>query len=353
MSQLTEQVRRATLEQAQVSRTIDDAMEDLTTAVEQIRNASVEQGNGTDQVLRAMETIKEVVGRNQASISGINSAVDLLVREAELLNREVETFQLPEPERGGSLRFALRAPQIVLDPAAVSSSSRVEVISNIFEGLIQFGERAEIRPCIAERWEISPDAKVYTFYLREAARFHNGRRVRAEDVEYSFERQMRQNGDAAAWVFRPLAGAEAFLAGERDTVSGITIISESILRLELVQPVAFFLATLCTDYAYVVPREEVERPSSNFAIKPIGSGPFRVVEPVLGKEVLLERFSNYWNGEQPYLDRVVINFGLPAEDIFESFLRGELDYIADLPLTYMNELSRKGGQIQLLDAVQL
>ena len=112
MSELTEQVRRATREQAQVSRSIAEAMEELTTAVEQIRAASDEQSAGADQVMRAVETIKEVVSRNQASISGINSAVDLLVREAELLNREVEIVSLPVPERGGHLRFALRASQV-------------------------------------------------------------------------------------------------------------------------------------------------------------------------------------------------------------------------------------------------
>src|SRR5499427_4541418 len=254
MSELTGQVRTATGEQARVSKYIAEAMEELTMAIEQIRGASDEQASGTDKVLAAIEAIKEVVARNQASISGINSAVDLLVREAELLNREVEAFKLPLPERGGSLRFGLRASQIALDPAAVSSSSRIEVISNILEGLVQFGERAEIRPCIAERWEISPDGKVYTFYLRETARFHNGRRVRADDVKYSFERQMRQNEDAAAWVFRPLVGADQFMSGESESVSGIEVLGEHVVKLEMKQQVAFFLSTLCTDYAYIIPR---------------------------------------------------------------------------------------------------
>ena len=353
MSELTEQVRRATGEQAKVSRSIADAMEQLTKAVEQIRAASDEQASGTDQVLRAIETIEEVVARNQASISGINSAVDLLVREAELLNKEVQTFTLPVPERGGNLRFALRPSQLVLDPAAVSSSSRIEVISNIFEGLVQFGERAEIRPAIAERWEISPDGRVYTFHLREAARFHNGRRVRAEDVKYSFERQMRENEDAAAWVYRPLVGAEQFMSGESTEVAGIQVVSDQIVKLELVHPVAFFLSTLCTDYSYIVPREEIERPASDFAIKPVGSGPFRVVEAVLGKEVLLERFSNYWNGEQPYVDRLTISFGMTAEEIFDAFTRSEIDYVSDLPLTYLMQLRGLSEEIHLLEAVQL
>ncbi len=353
MSELTEQVRRATGEQAQVSKYIAEAMEELTMVVEQIRTASDEQSAGADQVLRAIETIKEVVGRNQASISGINSAVDLLVREAELLNREVEAFQLPVPERGGHLRFALRTSQVALDPASLSSISRVEVMSNIFEGLVQFGERAEIRPAIAERWEISPDGRVYTFYLREAARFHNGRRVRADDVKYSFERQMRQNEDAASWTFRPLVGAEQFMSGEAETVAGIQIVSEQVVKLELIHPVAFFLSTLCVDYAYIVPREEVERPMLDFAIRPVGSGPFRVIEPVVGKEVQLERFSNYWNAELPYVDRLTVHFGMGAEEIYDAFLREELDYVSDLPLTFLAELRQRADELHILEAVQL
>jgi ABC-type transport system substrate-binding protein/methyl-accepting chemotaxis protein len=353
MSELTEQVRRATGEQAQVSKYIAEAMEELTMIVEQIRSASDEQSAGADQVLRAIETIKEVVGRNQTSISGINGAVDLLVREAELLNREVEAFKLPASERGGHLTFALRSSQIDLDPATVSSISRIEVLSNIFEGLVQFGERADIRPAIAERWEISPDGRIYTFYIREAARFHNGRRVRAEDIKYSFERQMRQNEDAAAWVFRPIVGAEQFMSGESDTCAGITVAGEQVVRLELIQPVAFFLATLCMDYSYIVPKEEVERTPMDFAIRPIGSGPFRVVEPVLGKEAQLERFSNYWNPELPYVDRLTVNFGVSAEDIFDKFLRGELSYVNDLPLTYLEELKRRAADVHVLEAVQL
>ncbi|MFY9609496.1 MAG: ABC transporter substrate-binding protein [Blastocatellia bacterium] len=353
MSELTGQVRRATGEQAKVSRYIADAMEKLTSVVEQIGLASDEQSAGADQVLRAIETIKEVVNRNQASISGINSAVDLLVREAELLNREVETFQLPAPDRGGHLRFALRTSQITLDPATISSISRVEVMSNIFEGLVQFGERAEIRPAVAERWEISPDGRVYTFYLRERARFHNGRRVRADDVKYSFERQMRQNEEAAAWMFRPIEGSEQFISGESDSVAGIKVVGEQVVRIELTQPVAFFLSTLCMDYGYILPREEVERPTLDFSIRPVGSGPFRVIEPVVGKEVQLEHFANYWNPEQPYVDRLTVRFGMSADEIFEAFLQGGLDYASDLPLTYLNELKERSADVHILEALQL
>ncbi len=353
MRELTKQVRRATGEQAQSSRRIAEAMEELTLAVGQISIASEEQSAGVGQVLHAIETIKEVVRRNRVSISGISSAVDLLVREAELLNREVEAFELPTPVRGGHLRFALRSSQIALDPITASSISRIEVISNIFEGLVQFGERAELRPAIAERWETSPDGRAYTFTLRESARFHNGRRVRAEDVKYSFERQMRQNEDAAAWVFRPIAGAQEFIAGEADTVAGIQIISEHKIQIELIRPVTFFLSTLCMDYAFIVPREEVERSTLDFASRPVGSGPFRVSGPVVGREVLMERFQDYWNPELPYVDRLTVTFGASAEEIYDAFLRGALDYVSDLPLTSFADLRARTEEVHTLEAMQL
>lgn len=353
MKGLTEQVRQATGEQVRVSTQIAAAMEELTGVVERIREASDDQTGGAATMLRAVQNVKDAVVRGRVSLSGINSAVDLLAGEAALLKREVDRFQLPVPERGGHIRFGLRDSQVVLDPAALSPISRAEVMSNVFEGLVQFGDRAEIRPALAERWEISPDGRIYTFYIRESARFHNGRRVRSDDVKYSFERQMRDNREGAGWVFLPLEGAEEFLAGEADGISGIQGTDDNVVSLMLTRPVAVFLPTLCTDYAYVVPREEVERPGSDFAIKPVGSGPFRVVEAVLGKEVQLERFSNYWDAELPYVDRLTVTFGMTAEEILEALMREELDYVTDLPLTSMSELKKRANRVNVVDSVQL
>lgn len=353
MWELTEQVRRTTGEQAHVSRQIASAMEELTTVVERIRSVSDEQAGGAATMLKSIENIKTGVLHSQSSLSGVNSAVDLLVGEAVLLKREVEEFQLPVPERGGHIRVGLRASQVVLDPAAISYISRVEIMSNIFEGLVQFGDRAEIRPAMAERWDLSPDNRVYTFYIRESARFHNGRRVRGDDVKYSFERQLRENRDAACRVFRTLEGANEFLADERDDLSGIQVLGDQVVLLRLTRPVAFFLSTLCSEYAYIVPREEIERPGSDFPIKPVGSGPFRVVEPVLGKEIQLERFSNYWDSELPYADRLTVTFGMTPDEILEAFSRGELDYVTDLPLTFLSELKQRMSRVHILHSVQL
>src|SRR5204862_8173688 len=115
-SEVTETVRRATVEQADASKHIAPAVEEVRTVVEQIRTAVGEQSIGTGHVLRAIEIIKEVVARNQTSIAAINGAVDSLGREAVLLRKEVEQFRLPEPRRGGHLRVAYRDAEVELDP---------------------------------------------------------------------------------------------------------------------------------------------------------------------------------------------------------------------------------------------
>ena len=177
--------------------------------------------------------------------------------------------------------------------------------------------------------------------------------MRADDVKYSFERQLRQNEAGAAWVFRPLVGAAEFISGEADTIAGIQIASDQIVKVELIQPVAFFLSTICMDYGYIVPREEVERSPVDFGVRPVGSGPFRVIEPVLGKQVQMERFANYWDPELPYVDKLTVTFGVGAEEIFDGFLQEDLDFVNDLPLTDLADLKRRAGQFHFLEAMQL
>jgi ABC-type transport system substrate-binding protein/methyl-accepting chemotaxis protein len=338
MSELTEQVRRATVEQAEASKHIAYAIEELTTVVEQIRSAVGEQSIGAGHVLRAIEVIKEVVARNQTSIATINGAVDALGREAGLLRKEVEQFRLPEPRRGGELRVAYRDAEVELDPVRAKTVTAADVLDNLFETLVRSGEGSEIRPGLAERWEVSPDGRVYTFALRQGVRFHNGREVTAEDVRYSFERMLREGEKTGAWVFTPVEGSDEFTRGEAEHVSGVEVLDDYTVRVTLKRPLAFFLSTLCVDYAAVVPREEVEREDAPFRLRPVGCGPFRLVAYDAQRRVELVRFDGYYKKGRPYADRLTIEVGVPAREIEERFLAGELAYVKNPPRSLVSKL---------------
>src|SRR5690242_19917512 len=92
--------------------------------------------------------------------------------------------------RGDVLRYPLDAEPSSLDPVTITDVTTLELLQNLYEGLVRFDEDNRIVPCLAERWEISADGKTYTFHLRANAKFHNGRSMTADDVKYSLERAL-------------------------------------------------------------------------------------------------------------------------------------------------------------------
>ena len=73
------------------------------------------------------------------------------------------------------------------DPATTLSGGD----KRVFSGLVSFDPKLNLTPDLAERWDVSPDGTVYTFHLRQNAKFHDGRPVIAQDVVYSWERAAR------------------------------------------------------------------------------------------------------------------------------------------------------------------
>src|SRR5512136_1963355 len=84
----------------------------------------------------------------------------------------------------GTLRLFGEEPA-TLDPALVEDSVSAEYVVQIFSGLVALDSNLEVVPDLAERWELSPDGRTYTFFLRQEARFYDGRAVTASDVKYS------------------------------------------------------------------------------------------------------------------------------------------------------------------------
>src|SRR5262249_43298143 len=102
---------------------------------------------------------------------------------------------------------------------------------SLYDGLVKYvGNPAEIVPWLAERWEMSPDAKRWTFHLVKNAKFHNGDPVTAEAVRWSFVRTLKLN-QGPAWMLSD------FLKED-----GIKVIDDSTIQFTLTQPYAPFLS---------------------------------------------------------------------------------------------------------------
>ena len=95
-----------------------------------------------------------------------------------------------QPKRGGILKFALNTDPPKLDPAASGPTGAIDTVcSMVYSRLVNYKPDASgVIPDLAERWEVSRDGKVYTFFLRKGVKWHNGKEFTAADVKFSFER---------------------------------------------------------------------------------------------------------------------------------------------------------------------
>ena len=158
---------------------------------------------------------------------------------------------------------------------------------------------------LAEKVEVSADGRVYTYTLRKNVKFHNGRKMTADDVIWSYERIMNPKMTSPAALFiRLIKGAKEVEDGKAEHISGLRKIDDYTLEITLEKPMdpAYSLYQIA---AAILPREEVEKKGDDFTSEPVGCGPFRFVKWVKGSEIVLEKFPEFYEEGKPYLDKVI------------------------------------------------
>lgn len=232
-----------------------------------------------------------------------------------------------------------------LDPAFAKDQSIIWPCRQLYNGLVQLStsenpdkEPMQVLPCIAKEWTVSPDGLTYTFHLRSDVRFHNGRKVTADDFVYSFGRIVDPAvASPGAWIF--------------SSVNGFKALDDSTFAVYLKEPFAPFLSLLGMVYCSVVPREEVERYGKDFRSHPCGTGPFRFQYWKEGVKLVLRRNADYFECDEsgqrlPYLDAVAITFIVDKQTAFLEFVKGNLDFMNSLDASYKDELLTAEGQLK-------
>jgi peptide/nickel transport system substrate-binding protein/oligopeptide transport system substrate-binding protein len=231
------------------------------------------------------------------------------------------------PIQGGEYRRPLEFMPRTLDPALAADIYSVTVIQQLFDGLVQFDQNLNIIPAISKSWQISRDGLTYTFNLREGIKFHNGREVIAEDFVYSFSRIINpKTGSPAAHLFEKVLGAKEFQEGKVNYVEGFRSVGKYTFQIKLYEPFYPFISVLGIINFKVVPREEIEKSTTNFPLSPIGTGPFKLVSMKERKEIIIEANPGYFEG-RPYLNKILIKIfdGAPREKILQEFKQGGLE----------------------------
>jgi len=235
-----------------------------------------------------------------------------------------------------------------LDPMWNYESAGGEITERVYEHLVWYdGEKTDIVPQLAEKWEVSTDGTVYTFHLKNGVKFHDGTGFNAQAVKFSIDSTILLNDpEGPAWIL-----AQIVKGGMRYMTSntyGVTNQSEvdAYLAEEGVKVIDDYTVQITLDYAYTpflaslayIPR--IFSPTfveQHGGFKPgfrneyihehaSGTGPFTVVEWKPGERLVMERFDDYW-GEKAKVKRVIINYVNEWGTRLLSFFAGESDTV--------------------------
>ncbi|MGH6858700.1 MAG: ABC transporter substrate-binding protein, partial [Phyllobacterium sp.] len=274
---------------------------------------------------------------------------------AAMLGLGVTSGALAEGERhGGTLLFT--APYgssfATLDVQA-SPNTQEEFITQAIHRALYSWDSIQNKPVLelATSEDVSEDGTIHTYHLRENAVFHNGKPLTADDFIYSYKRIANpKNAFAGASYIANIKGADAYIAGKAEEISGLKKIDDHTLEITYTGPInpGFPLMQNTT----VIYPSNVEDESS-FGKHPIGLGAFVFKEHVPGSQVVVEKFDKYYEEGKPYLDR--INIVLMAEDAARdvAFRNKEIDVSILGPTQYQAYQGEEGLKDHLLEVAEV
>ncbi|MCB1185689.1 ABC transporter substrate-binding protein [bacterium] len=233
-------------------------------------------------------------------------------------------------KRARNYNFPLPADVKSLDPAHITDTVSDSVAQRLFNRLVKFDTDGSVEPDLAESYEISEDGKVYTFHLRSGVKFHNGEDLNSDDVIYSYSRLVDPDTDSErSNLMSYVAGANDYLGGRAESVSGLQAPDEGTVQITLTAPYAPFLNVLCMTTFGVVPSSEVERDERGFGANPVGTGPFVFESWTPDERVVLKANRTYF-GNVPEIETLTFRIIGDESTRFENFRNGTLEH-CDIP----------------------
>lgn len=230
------------------------------------------------------------------------------------------------PQPGGRIVYGLTLAPTGIDPHINASAELGIPLTSVYDTLVyQDPQTGEFVPGLAQRWEVSDDSRVYTFYLRRGVTFHDGTPFNADAVRFNLERIT--SPDLASQKAR-------FMLGPFERVE---VVDEYTVRIVLSEPFAPILDSLSQVYIGMASPTAVQKWGQEYQVHQVGTGPFIFAEYVPSGHLLLQRNPNYnwgppvYKNRQAQLEVVEFRFFTDPATRSPALESGEADVMGEVP----------------------
>lgn len=227
------------------------------------------------------------------------------------------------------LKLAIGSSPQTLSAVLTKGGTDYIAFNHIYDQLMQLDLNGKVIPALAASYDLSDDGKTYTFHLRKNVYFHNGTRMTAEDVKYSFDQVMDPKN---------ANGIQGNLA---PSYSRTEVVDPSTVRVKLKSPDGSFIANL--GYVWVIPKAYCEQKGIKALVThPVGTGAFSFKSFSPGSSLSLNRFDRYWGGKAGYagLDMTFIENDSAR---IASLLSKQADFADTIPPQDLARVSNTSG----------
>src|SRR5579862_1216818 len=237
-----------------------------------------------------------------------------------------------------TLRIGLAEDPDVLDPTLARTYVGRIVFASLCDKLFDIDEKLNVVPQLALSHETSADGKTVTIKLRPGVKFHDGEPLDAAAAKYSLDRHLNMKG--------------SYRKPDIGVVDSVDVVDPLTIKLNLKQPYSPLLAQLTDRAGMMVSPKAAEAEGDKFGLHPVCAGPYKFVERVQQDRIVVEKFKDYWNKDNVFIDKITY---LPIVDgtvRLANLRSGSLDLIERVQATDIKAV-RDDKKLKLAKAVSL
>ena len=251
------------------------------------------------------------------------------------------------------ISITLGAEPNTLDPTLNSLSFGSIYMIHFFEGLTKKDKNDNVVAGNASKWEISEDGLVYTFYIRDDAKWSDGQNVSAKDFEYAMKRAANPKTAAPySYMLNIIKNANSIVSGNMNVEElGVKALDDKTLQITLENPTPYFLEYLSVSSVYFPVRKDIiEKYGDRWTLSPetyIVNGPYTMTERKVDERIIMEENPNYYDKESIVAKKINSIIVSDSNTALAYMKNGDLQFsVIEAPLGEIEKLKNEGYILQ-------